>query len=572
MKIFNFRRQIILIVMSLALIPVIILGFNALYLAGRAQIDVDEIKHTMLVNITGELKEYFIRLNSNLSFTKALERLKPEESLHISGILLDSLSANREISAVGYVKGQNLDFYFGNDNKINVSRRLDKLLEKYGREKWVQISQSYSLEEEYFFDLLYPLENGDFVYLTYTLKEIDKKLRMNNVGETGKFAVMKDDGGLLMGSEDIKYRFKFLQMPDLLRNNIVDIRKGGYQVKAKKIDNILWPLWVVFTQKTSEADALTRQLKLGISVILLLLLAFSGVVSFTLASRFSRPISNLLDAVKKNYTGDLETKAVLKEKDPEELALLIKAFNEMIDNLKETREKLIEKEKLAVVGEMANVIGHDIRNPLSAIKNAAYYLRHVLGEDNERITATLGIVDREIESIQKIVEDLLGYSRQRPPVLAPVDVNSLVDEVLSIIQVPANVQILKEVSEKLPSYDLDHGEMRQVLVNLINNAAQACEKKEKGEVRVISYRAEDEHLKIRIKDNGTGIPGEKLDKVFQAFYSTKEGGTGLGLSSAKRIVERHEGTINIESEQGKGSEIIISIPPRDKAANAGESR
>lgn len=562
-KFLSFRNKIVLVVVALATIPLILFGYYALQVADISERTADRIKNTLMVNLSRETEDYFKRFNRIIAFTRVFEKRRISDDIQINRILLDALYGNDEILAVGYIRNNRITAFIGEDiKKPPLDERVTVLLKKYENDKWIQLFGSYKFENKYVFDMLYPLETGDFVFLTFSLGEVEKKLRANSIDDTGRFALIKGNGDFFAGDDMLKHRLQFLEIDELIKEEsgkILITEKRGYQVKGKKLEGILWPFWVIFTQKNYEARALTRQLKYTMLAIFIGLLFISGTTSFTLAKNFSRPISSLLTAVKKNFKGDLESQAVIDKKDSAELALLITEFNRMIVNLKETRDELVEKEKLAAIGEMANVVSHDIRNPLAAIKNGAYFMRYAAKSDNPRVEKTLDIIDREIDSITKIINDLLGYSRQRPPVLSPVDVNSLMDEVISIIELPDNVTIKKEFAEHLSKFNLDMGEIRQVLVNLVNNAVQACDK-DSGIVRVITGLQENGDLKMIIKDNGMGIPQDKIDKIFQAFYSTKRGGTGLGLASAKRIVERHNGTISIKSKDKVGTEVIISIP------------
>ncbi|MBN2408000.1 MAG: GHKL domain-containing protein [Elusimicrobia bacterium] len=566
-KILSFRNQIILAVIALSVIPLSIFGINAVYLAGESQKVVDKIKQSLVANITREAENYFDRINRDLSFTASFEKNIMIDDVRIGMILMNALQSQRELSAVGYIRKGRLISYLGEKIKSEtISEKIAELTGLYEKENIVQLSKTYKFSGEYLFDILYPLDNGDFVLAIFSVRELNEKLEANAVNDTGKFAVVTENAGSFIAGEELDFRFQFLEMDEILSgsrdNGEINIEKRGYIVKAKKIEGVLWPMWMVFTQKVSEANMLTRQLKLRAIFTFLLIIMIAGFISFSLARNFSRPIANLLKAVKSNFKGELDTKAEVNENDSGELAMLLNSFNSMIDKLKETREKLIEKEQLAAVGEMANIIGHDIRNPLAAIKNGAYYIRHAMKDENKRIEMSLDIIDREIVSITNIIEDLLGFSRQRPPALSPVNVNELMDEIISIIELPENTQIKKEYKAQLPEYNLDRGEMRQVFVNLINNAVQACKDREKGLVSVITGQETGGDLKVIIRDNGVGIPKDKLDQVFKAFYSTKAGGTGLGMSSAKNIVDRHEGTINIHSAVDKGTDITVIIPQK----------
>ncbi len=586
-KYLSFRSQIIVVVVALSTIPLFLFGINAYHLAGQSYKSTDEIKNNLVINVSHKVENYFLQLNKSLSFTVPLEKRNLTDLSMINKILYNVLETHEKIAGIGYIKGEEVLTYIGEDIKVPpLKERVKILLSKFEKDERICISDSYNYKDNVLFDLVYPMEGGKFIYLTLTLKEIEKELQSNSIGYTGKFVIIKGNGRFFAGDSSLMRVMSFLKIEEITgvdQEGIVVTEKRGYQLKAKKIEGVIWPLWVVFIQKVAEAKLLTIRLKSGVIVILLVMLFLSGWVSFILSRNFSRPIANLLYAVKKNFEGNLNTKAVLDKESSGELAFLIKEFNQMIDTLKKTREELVKKEKLATVGEMASIITHDIRNPLAAIKNGVFYLKTSPKIIDERLKEVLEIIDREITNINEIINDLLGFSRQKPPSLSPVDVNSLIEETISIIDKSENVEIIKEFDEELPKYQLDRGEIRQVLVNLIKNAVQACDKKQgaikeklseinvssdtiraydkkQGVVKVITGREKDGRLGLRILDNGIGIRDEDKDNIFKPFYSTKAGGTGLGLASVKRIIERHNGVVDVDSTYGKGTEFKILIP------------
>ncbi len=561
----SFRLKIILTVVLLATLPVILLGLNSMRIASRFQEAAQRTQNRLLLSLGGQMENYFIRLNESLGFVQSLERLGDDSRL--GSIIFNALQSNREMDSAGYVRDNRFIVFFGEDSGgPPVDARLTNLLRKFEKDKTLHISEAFTGNGTMYFDMIYPLRRreNDALFFTFSLESLQRKMAANRIGESGEFAVIDGSGNLFAGPETLDRRMDFIGIESLLKENpgVIQENIRGYRLLGKKLE-VTWPLWIIFTQRSREAEALTGQLRAGMFIFLALILISAGSLSYILARDFSRPISSLLEAVKRNYGGEVDVKASLSSRDRGELAILINGFNRMIDSLGEARQKLVEKEKMAAVGEMANIVGHDIKNPLGTIKNGVYFFRYTLKESGERVKKTLDIMDREIVTINDIVENLLGYSRQRPPALSSVDVNSLLDEVISIIEPPENVKIEKEYAENLPAYQLDRVEMKQVFVNLINNAVQACDKEE-GRVRVISSNQEDQALKVRVIDNGVGIPKDKLDSIFKAFYSTKSGGTGLGMSSVKNIIERHGGTISVSSEPGKGTEMTVVIPPLEK--------
>ncbi|MFH1416438.1 MAG: ATP-binding protein [Elusimicrobiota bacterium] len=218
-----------------------------------------------------------------------------------------------------------------------------------------------------------------------------------------------------------------------------------------------------------------------------------------------------------------------------------------------------EDNKTVSIEEIVNMISHDIRNPLAAIKNGIYYIGYSVKSDNPRVKITVDIINKEIDNIKKILDDLTGYSRQREQSLCDVNVGMLADEILAEIKIPDNIIILKDIDESLPDYLLDREEMRQIITNVVNNAWQSCDKEE-CRVSIRIFQDSNGNLNIGISDNGIGIADENKDRIFEPFYTTKDGGTGLGLAAVKKLVKRHNGSVALDSTVGEGTDFIISIP------------
>ena len=167
---------------------------------------------------------------------------------------------------------------------------------------------------------------------------------------------------------------------------------------------------------------------------------------------------------------------------------------------------------------------------------------------------------RELDASGKIIADLLDFARERKPAYNPCPLRPLVDEAIGLVPKSA-VRLVNQVPEDLPIPSMDKDQFRQVLVNLIQNGAEAASGKPEGEVVV---RAEGgtgtSPWLVRVIDNGTGMPRDVLDKIFQPLYTTKVKGTGLGLAVVWNMVHAHKGTIHARSEEGKGTEFTISLP------------
>ncbi len=242
--------------------------------------------------------------------------------------------------------------------------------------------------------------------------------------------------------------------------------------------------------------------------------------------------------------------------------------------LKKSRDALA---KLAEVGQLAASIGHELRNPLAAVRNGlAYVSKRALDPDatsevlsaDPRFRRFLDLMDYELKVSSRIIADLLDFARERPPNLRPCPLAPLVDEVISLVPPKPNVKIVNEVPESLPIPLLDKEQFRQALINLVQNAVEATHTDQPGLVRVEAVGGNGSPWQIRVSDNGVGIPDDISQKIFQPLFTTKTKGTGLGLAIVAGMVQRHGGTISVHSVQGQGSTFQIDLPPHSAASEA----
>jgi len=231
-------------------------------------------------------------------------------------------------------------------------------------------------------------------------------------------------------------------------------------------------------------------------------------------------------------------------------------------DLRETQEQLIRSEKLAAIGKLAGGVGHELRNPLGAIKNAVYYIRgklanSELAKTEPRIMEFLGIVDDEISSSNKIISDLLNFSRVGKPAVSPAKIRDVMEDTLSHITLPEGVQVINELDAGLPEVEIDADQIRQVFVNIATNAIQSMPE---GGKLTIGARKRDKFLEIAISDTGDGISEELIGKIFDPLFTTRAKGIGLGLAVCKSIIDRHGGAIDVESKAGGGTTFRVKLP------------
>jgi len=244
----------------------------------------------------------------------------------------------------------------------------------------------------------------------------------------------------------------------------------------------------------------------------------------------------------------------------------LRASNEELqtanEELREAQEQLVRSEKLAIIGQLAGGVGHELRNPLGAIKNAVYYIRgkvtnNELAQKEPRVMEFLDIVDDEINSSNKIINDLLSFSRVGKPAVSPARIEMVVDDALARVPIPESIELTKKLDTGLPEVKIDTDQVRQVLVNIITNAVQAMPG---GGRLTIGARTVDNFLQVEITDTGVGIPEDAIEKIFDPLYTTRAKGIGLGLAVCQSIISRHEGHIGVASKVGQGTTFTVKLP------------
>ena len=222
------------------------------------------------------------------------------------------------------------------------------------------------------------------------------------------------------------------------------------------------------------------------------------------------------------------------------------------------QRQVAQNERLALIGEMAAGIAHELRTPLTSIRGFVQYLQ---GSSDPREWQEYGsIIIREVDGLNRIVSELLDLVRPLPLHFLPIDLNALVEEALLLAPENAGeapIEIVRELDPDLPPVWADPGRIKQVLLNILVNAVQAISGR--GQIRIRTLVTEGK-LRLSIHDTGCGIPATLRERVFDPFFSTKPSGTGLGMAIARRIVESHQGSIEIDSVEGQGCSVTLVLP------------
>jgi signal transduction histidine kinase len=324
--------------------------------------------------------------------------------------------------------------------------------------------------------------------------------------------------------------------------------------------------WYVMVLLRNDKNAAVKRAAQPLIFTLGILLV-STLVTFYLVWRFTRPIANLSNAAREVAEGNLSVRVPGSER-TDEMGQLAQRFNEMTSELEKKSEleaKLQQAEKSAVVGRLGSAIAHEIRNPLNYINLTLDHLRSKFApkDDPDRTTfqkLTLQLKS-EVARINQQISDFLNYSRPANADLRPIDARKVVEDSLRIVEPGAeekNIKIALVEQEGVSQVMADPEFLRSVFNNLFINAVQAMEAT--GGNLNVKISPENGFVRFDISDSGSGISEENLPKIFEPYFSTKETGTGLGLAIVHKIVEIHNGTIEVRSAPGSGTSFTIKLP------------
>ncbi|MCA9665775.1 MAG: HAMP domain-containing protein [Myxococcales bacterium] len=307
------------------------------------------------------------------------------------------------------------------------------------------------------------------------------------------------------------------------------------------------------------------------------LLVATGVGIFV-ARRTTRQVAVLSGAVQEVAEGDLRTQVEVKGRD--ELADLARAFNEMVGQLRENRERIGYLEKIGAWQEIARRLAHEIKNPLTPIQLAMQQVHRKYEGDDPRFRKMLddahAIITEEVEGLRRLVQAFSSFARLPNVQPEPVDINALLEDFFkSHVEV---TQRCKEVRwrevEPVVQVMVDRMLMKHVIYNLVENAVQAAEDAGTSEALEveISAKRDGQRVTLQVRDNGPGMPDDVRKRIFNPYYTTKERGTGLGLAIVKKIVLEHGGSIGVDSVVGEGSTFTIRLLAVDTELEAATVR
>jgi signal transduction histidine kinase len=299
-------------------------------------------------------------------------------------------------------------------------------------------------------------------------------------------------------------------------------------------------------------DFLRHNLLLSIAIGLVVFLGSTGIGAFVFAMQFRElKIREQSEQTQRLASAKIE----LLNRDLE------RRVDERTSELRLVQDELLRKERLSTLGQLTATVAHELRNPLSSIRNTVFAINSAVAEKGLNLDRPLARMERGIARCDRIITDLLDYTRIRELKRAPVAIDPWLDEVLDEIKVADGVALVRQFAAPGARVSVDLERMRRVLINLVDNGVQAMPEPS-GRDRQVTVRTQvaGGTLDLTIEDTGAGIPSDVLPKIFEPLFSTKSFGTGLGLATVKQIVEEHGGRIGIESEVDRGTRVTVSLP------------
>ncbi len=322
------------------------------------------------------------------------------------------------------------------------------------------------------------------------------------------------------------------------------------------------PVALILRSRTELLRGL-QTIHAGLAATALVSVILATILGFAVAGTITRPLADITDVMREvAATGDLTRRIPVQDSRwrDADARLLASTFNTLTESIARFQRESSQKERLTSLGRLSTVIAHEIRNPLMIIKAALHTLRQDAGTE-AAMREAIADIDDEVVRLNRIVHEVLDFSRPIRFELAPADLGALCRESAAAAAASPGPPVELDLAADLPAIDTDAARLRIALVNLLENARHAST----GPV-TLRASAADGRVRLVVSDRGSGIAPADLQQVFDPYFTTRRGGTGLGLPIAKNIVEGLGGALAVASTVGRGTEVTIELPARAAAA------
>ncbi len=322
-------------------------------------------------------------------------------------------------------------------------------------------------------------------------------------------------------------------------------------------------LWLVAAMPRTPLDAVTGEVRQATLVLAAVATAVALLSAVVLSGRIARPALRLAEGARQVAAGDLT--GSVEARGADEIAELARAFNAMTAELRDSRDRLVQMERVAAWREMARRLAHELKNPLFPIQLSIETLRRAY--DTERDFAALfrdssDTILEELQALRKIIDEFSEFARMPRPELRPTDVNAVVEQVLALYQArAAGYTVETQLARPLPAIAADRALLSRAIGNLVANALEAMPGS--GTLR-LRTAARDGAVAVEIEDTGPGLDEDQRTRLFTPYFTTKRGGTGLGLAIVQGIVSDHGGRVEVRSAPGAGTTFTLLLPANER--------
>jgi len=357
-------------------------------------------------------------------------------------------------------------------------------------------------------------------------------------------------------------------------------RPGSEEVvaSATPLPGTPWIFAVEFPTRAVLAPA--RSFLRNMGLIAGFCLTIGLIAAWIMSRRLTEPLTRLTGAADAIARGDHTRRAALSREDElgrlgesfdtmaaqvdesrqrleEKVAARTHELNETLVRLQEAQQALLRKEKLALLGQLAGGVGHELRNPLGIMSNTTYYLEAVLKDAPEDVKKRLAVLREQLTLSARIVNDLLDFSRTMPAERLPISVERIAETQLRRLAPPDHIKVTSDFPDSLPLVHVDPVHAGQVVLNLLTNAVQAMDG---GGTLHLRGRVAEGKVLLEISDTGPGVAPEHFDKIFEPLFTTKASGIGLGLAVSKSLAQANGGDLVLASQQGRGATFAFAMP------------
>jgi len=565
MSLFSKLFKMFLAIVFMPVIPMLALMF---YYQIHLKNNILETHVNLAEMVASSMNQHIEDLAWRLSFSQTVadtltDKKNPTQLLH------EALVANPDFVMLAVISKDGKELYRVGEPQVlrelpALDLSQDPSLEQIQQDKRLSVSSFDVVQGRPISEFLYPLSDGDFLYGIMSFFSFLARVQEQRIGHTGRIYIVDESGQIYAEEHQFKPAFNQEQLKHSLASKSRLIKNlsaaSGTYVGAYAPTPILGA-YVAVLQLKSEAyrNIYYTNIILILFVLTIALLAYFGALTF--AEQLGKPIGALSAAAREISQGNLDT-SVAPDIGWGEFKQLIADFNQMTADLKAYQELRLQAQVSELKENVFRAVAHDLRAPLLGLQGYLYILQSGKCSEEEK-QEYLRLMSQAAKDLSSLLEDVLDVSRVEAGIFAPVktqlNTKDLLQEVVSTLLPTAQEKGLSlDFSAKTDTLYADAKLLKRVLMNLVSNAIKFTEK---GFVRVEAF-AQDDHFVIAVQDSGIGLSAQEIKGLFQKFHQVHadKPGYGLGLFISRQIVAAHGGSLEVESESGKGSTFSVRLP------------